>query len=171
MLITSIPNFAVQYDQDLGLLRVEWSSDQDMRTFRTGTRQLLALAKELKVRAILLNMNSFPDISVYDQVWLGTNWMPGLLELPLERLVLAIDRQRVHNQLAIDALLALFGHRIRFDIQFFLTAAPGLHWLCDGSGRLSALLAEWNALYGLTPPMEALLAGLPAPQAGPSLSI
>ncbi len=161
----------MQYDQDLGLLRVEWSSGQDMRTFRTGTGQLLALAKEVKARAIMLNMNSFPDISVYDQVWLSTNWMPGLLELPLERLVLAINRCRVHNQLAIDALLALFGPRIRFDIQFFLTAAPGLHWLCDGSGRLPALLAEWNAVHGPTPPMEALLADLPPTYAGPSLSI
>ncbi|MBF9235963.1 hypothetical protein I2I05_01005 [Hymenobacter sp. BT683] len=151
MIITTISDLSVQHDEALGLLRVEWASGQDMRTFRASAEQLLQLAKQLEVSSMLLDMNSFPDISVYDQVWLGTNWMPGLVKLPLERLVLAINRRRVHNQLAIDSLIALSRPFIKFDIQFFLTAIPGLHWLCDYSVRLPVLLAEWNAVHGTGP--------------------
>jgi hypothetical protein len=148
MIISTIPDFSLQYDEPLGLLRVEWAAGQDMRTFKASADQAVLLAKELNVRYLLLDMNSFPDISVYDQVWLGAHWMPRLLNLSLERLVLAINRRRVHNQLAIDSLLATARPLIKFDIQFFLTAVPGLHWLCDYSERLSPLLAEWNNVHG-----------------------
>ena len=109
MIIATIPDLSLQYDEALGLLRVEWCSGQDMRTFRASATQLLLLLRQLDVRNMLLEMNTFPDISVYDQVWLGTNWMPVLVKLPLERVVLAIHRRRVHNQLAIDSLLAQIG--------------------------------------------------------------
>ncbi|WP_426058376.1 hypothetical protein [Hymenobacter sp. B1770] len=138
----------MQYDEALGLLRIEWASGQDMRIFRTSAEQVLALARQLQTRYILLDMNSFPDISVYDQVWMGSNWMPELVKLPIERLVLAINRRRVHNQLAVDSLIATARPLIKFDIQFFLTTVPALHWLCDYSPRLPMLLAEWNAVHG-----------------------
>lgn len=151
MIIATIPDLSLQYDEALGLLRVEWCSGQDMRTFRASATQLLLLLRQLDVRNMLLEMNTFPDISVYDQVWLGTNWMPVLVKLPLERVVLAIHRRRVHNQLAIDSLLALSRPFIKFDIQFFAASLPGLHWLSDYSDRLPALLAEWEARFGPAP--------------------
>ncbi|GAC1379041.1 MAG: hypothetical protein NVSMB30_27000 [Hymenobacter sp.] len=151
MIITTISDLSLQYDEALGLLRVEWASGADMRTFRASAELLLQLTVRLEVRSMLLEMNTFPDISVYDQVWLGVNWMPGIVKLPLERVVLAIHRRRVHNQLAIDSLIAMSRPFIRFDIQFFATAIPGLQWLSDYSARLPTLLAEWDAVYGPTP--------------------
>lgn len=148
MIITSISDFSLQYDEPLGLLRVEWASGTDMRTFRASIEQLLYLSRQLPVRCVLVNINTLPDISVYDQVWLGANWMPAVVRLPLERVVLVINRRRVHNQLAIDSLIGMAQPLIRFDIQFFSTVVPGLHWLSDYSDRLPALLAEWDALHG-----------------------
>jgi hypothetical protein len=153
VIINSIPDLSLQFDKPLSLLRVEWTSGDDMRGFRSAAEQLIKVAKELQVRHMLLNMNTFPDISVYDQVWLGTNFMPGLVKLPLERVVLAIHR-RMHNQLAVDALIALSRPFIRFDIQFFPQPAPGLHWLSDYSTRMPALLAEWEALHGAVLPVS-----------------
>ena len=151
MIITTISDLSLQHDEALGLLRVEWASGQDTRTFRASAEQLLQLIKSLSVRHMLLDMNSFADISVYDQVWLGTSWMPELVKLPLERLVLAINRRRVHNQLAIDSLITIFRPFIKFDIQFFSTAVPGLHWLSDYSDCLPPLLAEWTRVHGPAP--------------------
>ncbi|WP_310393030.1 hypothetical protein [Hymenobacter sp.] len=151
MIITTIPDLSLQYDEALSLLRVEWASGQDMRTFRTSAEQLLPLAHRLGVRHVLLEMNTFPDISVYDQVWLGAHWMPVLVQLPLKRVVLAIHRRRVHNQLAIDSLIAMSRTFIKFDIQFFSTALPGLHWLSDYSARLPAFVAEWDLVHGPGP--------------------
>lgn len=154
MIITTIPDLSLQYDEALSLLRVEWAAGEDMRSFRNSAEQLLKLVNQYGVRHILLEMNTFPDISVYDQVWLGVNWMPVLVKLPLERVVLAIHRRRVHNQLAIDSLIALFRPFIKFDVQFFSTATPGLHWLSDYSDRMPGLLAEWDAVYGSTAPSQ-----------------
>ncbi|MDO7848932.1 hypothetical protein Q5H92_21380 [Hymenobacter sp. M29] len=148
MIITSIPDLALQYDEALSLLRVEWAAGEDMRSFRVSAEQLLKLVNQHGIRHMLLEMNTFPDISVYDQVWLGVSWMPVLVKLPLERVVLAIHRRRVHNQLAIDSLIALFRPFIKFDIQFFSTATPGLHWLSDYSSRIPELLSEWDAVHG-----------------------
>ena len=148
MIISSIPDFSLQYDQPLSLLRVEWASGDDMRTFRASTGQLLLLCQQLQVRHLLLNMNNLPDISVYDQVWMGTHWMPAVVQSPLERVVLVNHRRRVHNQLAIESLLAQVRATIAFDIQYFPQPGPGLHWLTDFSDRLPALLAEWEAVHG-----------------------
>ena len=151
VIITTISDLSLQHDEALGLLRVEWASGQDMRTFRASVEQLLKIAQTLAVRHLLLDMNTFPDISVYDQVWLGVHWMPTLVKLPLERVVLAISRRRVHNQLALDSLISMSRPFIKFDIQFFSAALPGLHWVCDYSDRLPSLLREWHAVHGPGP--------------------
>lgn len=156
VIINSISDLSLQYDEQLGLLRVEWASGDDSRTLRASASKLLELDELMTVRHMLLNMNTFPDISVYDQVWLGTSWMPAITRLPLERVVLVNHRRRVHNQLAIDSLIALSRPFIKFDIQFFPQPGPGLQWLSDYSPRLPALLAEWDALHGPA-------TGLPAP--------
>ena len=164
MIISPIPDLSLQYDEALSLLRIEWSAGEDMRTFRASAEQLLQVVDHLAVRHLLLDMNTFPDISVYDQVWLGTHWMPTVVKLPLERVVLVMHRRRVHNQLAIDSLIALSRPFIRFDIQFFAATVPGLHWITDYSERLPALLAEWNVLHGsVLPPGAGSPASSPAP--------
>lgn len=121
------------------------------RPLRKSAEQLLALGRELGARNLLLNMNTFPDISVYDQVWLGASWMPDIVKLPLERVVLVNHRCRVHNQLAISSLLAIFRSIIRFDIQYFPQPKPGLQWLADYSAGLPGLQAEWDAVHGPMP--------------------
>ena len=147
VIITSIPDFSLQYDKELSLLRVEWAAGDDTRNLRASALELLRLDQELGMRNLLLNMNTFPDISVYDQVWLGTHWMPSMARLPLERVVLINHRHRVHNQMAIESMLALMQPFIKFDIQFFPQAVSGLRWLSDFSPRLHEVMAEWDALH------------------------
>jgi hypothetical protein len=127
-----------------------------MRTFRASATQLAELVGKMQVRHMLLDMNTFPDISVYDQVWLSVNWMPVLVKAQLEQVVLAIGRRKVHNQLALDSLIAVSRPFIKFDIQFFPTALPGLHWLSNFSDRLPQLLTEWDAVHGPGLPTQGL---------------
>lgn len=133
------------------MLRVEWAAGDDTRNLRASALQLLRLDQELGMHNLLLNMNTFPDISVYDQVWLGTNWMPGIVLLPLRRVVLINNRHRIHNQLAIDSLLALVRPFIKFDIQYFPNASSGMRWLSDFSPRLPEVMAEWDAVHAPAP--------------------
>ena len=126
---------------------MEWAAGNDTRNLRASALELLRLDQELGMHNLLLNMSTFPDISVYDQVWLGANWMPGILKLPLQRVVLINNRHRVHNQLAIESMLALVRPFIKFDVQFFSNAASGMGWLSDCSTRLPLLLTEWAAVH------------------------
>ena len=151
VIIRTIPDLALQHDEQLSLLRIEWASGADIRTLRQSAGQFLALNQALGARNLLFNMSTFPDISVYDQVWLGVNWMPGIVKLPLERVVLVNHRHRVHNQLAIESLLAMFRSIITFDIQYFPQPEFGLQWLADDSARLPELQAEWDAVFGPGP--------------------
>jgi hypothetical protein len=145
MIIRSIPDFCLQYDQSLSVLRLEWVTRYGMQGMRASAQELMALMRGLFVRHLLIDMNTIPDLSAADQEWLGAQWMPELVTLSLERLVLIIDSDRVHNQLAIDVLHDLVQPGIRFDAQYFSDHASALHWLTDGSDRLPALEAEWAA--------------------------
>lgn len=166
VIISSIPDFSVQYDEHLSLLRVDWASGNDARNLRSSAEQLLLLDRKLGVRNMLLNMTTFPDISVYDQVWLGVHWMPGIVKIPLERVVVVNHRRRVHNQLAIDSLLSMFLPLIKFDIQFFPQPAPGLDWLTNSSERLPLLQAEWDAVHGPNLNMRGVGVGEPEARYG-----
>jgi hypothetical protein len=147
VILRSISDFCLQYDEGLGVLRLEWIAGDDMRELRASARQLLLLIRALAVRHLLLDMDSVPDLSIADQLWLGDHWMPVLVELTLERLVLVIDGSRIHNQLAIDSLHDLVQPAIRFDAQYFSDSTSALHWLTDGSDRLPTLVAEWDARH------------------------
>ena len=145
MIISSIPDFRLQHDEALGLLRLEWISEAHTATLRSSATALLDLARQLAVRVLLIDMNTVPNISVEDEFWLGAHWMPGIVQLPLEHLILAIDTAQQHNQLAIDALHDLVQPAIRFESHYFSDADSAVYWLAEGTGRLPALLAEWNA--------------------------
>ncbi|MBO0359795.1 hypothetical protein J0X19_17670 [Hymenobacter sp. BT186] len=156
MIFRTIPDFCLQYDEPLAVLRMEWVAGPDMRCLRTSASQLMSLIGELGVLHLLLDMDSVPELPVADQWWLGEYWMPQLVALPLERLVLVIASSQVHNQLAIDALHTLVQPTIRFDAQYFSDSASGMDWLIDGSERLPALEVEWANRHEATPDSYAI---------------
>jgi len=147
VLFHHIPNFCLQYDQVLSVLRLEWVAYSDPLQLRASASELLTLLQELVVRNLLLDMNSVPNLPLADQLWLGDHWMPALVALPLERLVLIIDSDQIHNQLAIDMLHDLVQPSIRFESQYFADMESALDWTTDSSPRLPALRAEWAARY------------------------
>ena len=147
MLFYHIPNFCLQYDQVFSVLRLEWVAYSDPLQLRASASELLTLLQELVVRHLLLDMNSVPNLPLADQLWLGDHWMPALVALPLERLVLIIDSDQIHNQLAIDMLHDLVQPSIRFESQYFADMESALDWTTDSSPRLPALRAEWAARY------------------------
>ncbi|UOR06857.1 hypothetical protein MUN82_07080 [Hymenobacter aerilatus] len=151
MILRTILDFVLQYDEVASVLRVEWVSGRNVQQLRRSAGQLLLLLQQLAVRRLVIDMNSVPDLSVDDEIWLGTHWMPGLVALPLERLVLVLDSGQTHNQLAINALHDLAQPAIRFDAQYFSDTDSAMHWISDDSPHLLPLLAEWNARHD-TPP-------------------
>lgn len=144
MLITTIKEFKIQYDEPLHLLRVEWVAGRDMRRLRPALEQLYQLANQLQITHGLLAMESLPDISAYDQIWVGSQWLPKTTSLALKQAVIVLSYKQVYNQQAIETLLGLNRLQIKTDFQFFGQSTAAMHWLTGESPRLPELLAEWD---------------------------
>ncbi len=150
MLLTDFSELRVQHDAALELLRIGWGGG-DMGRFREGSLHLVETALRVQAKHYVFDMDSLPDIPIYDQVWMGLHWLPLARPLPIERVVFAISSARSYHLAAIEALLLVAKPFIKFDVQFFGEAEPALRWITDRSPRLPALLAEWNAAYGVPP--------------------
>jgi len=149
MIITDIKEFKIQYDEPLQLLRVEWAAGSDMRRLRPALEQLYQVATRLAVTHGLLTLDALPDISAYDQIWLGSQWLPRSGQLALKQAVIVLSSAKVYNQQAIETLMALNRRHVAFDFQFFGQNVSAMHWLTNESRRLPALLTEWEAAFGL----------------------
>ena len=143
MIINSVKELCVQHDVELGVARIAWVGGRQMSSFRTVFGQLCELVRRLEVGRVLLDLNTLPDISVYDQLWLSKNFIPSLLTLPLRQVVVVLTAKRVYNQHVVEDLLGAVSLQIRFDLQFFAQPDAAMHWLTDYSPRLPALLIEW----------------------------
>lgn len=164
MLLKDIKEFAVQFDGELRLLRAEWTADRRMEQLRPALVQLQQLALRLQPTAVLLDISDMTDLSVYDQIWLGTHWMPTVLQLPLQHAVVVLGSERVYNMHAIEVLLSAFRLLLKFDVHFFTQPVPGLQWLTDNSPRLPQLLADWQAAFGTGPGPTVVAEPLPTYQ-------
>lgn len=152
MIISDIKEFHIQYDESLRLLRVEWAGGHDMRRLRPALEQLRQLAYRLQATHGLLALTDLPDISAYDQIWLGSQWLPKAERLALKQAVVVLDAKQVYNQQAIETLLVFGRPQSGVDFQFFRQAAAGLQWLANDSARLPFLFAEWADTYGPAAP-------------------
>ena len=147
MIITDIKELKLQYDEPLHFLRVEWAAGRDMRRLRPALEQLSQVAIQRQVTHGLLAIDTLPDISAYDQIWLGSQWLPKTERLALKQAVVVLDSKQIYNQQAIETLL-VFGRQSRVDFQFFRQAVTGMQWLANDSLRLPALFAEWADAHG-----------------------
>ncbi|TVT41319.1 hypothetical protein FNT36_07640 [Hymenobacter setariae] len=148
MIITDIKELKIQHDEPLHLLRVEWAAGRDMRRLRPALEQLSQVAIRLQITHGLLAIDTLPDISAYDQIWLGSQWLPKTERLALKQAVIVLSSGKIYNQQAIETLLTLNRNHVRFDFQFFSQSVSAMHWLTNESRRLPALLAEWDEAFG-----------------------
>lgn len=165
MIINDIKELHIQYDEPLGLLRIEWAGGHDMRRLRPALEQLHQLVHRFQATHALLALNDLPDISAYDQIWLGSQWLPKAERLSLKQAVVVLDTKQVYNQQAIETLLVFGRQKPKFDFQFFRQSITAVHWLTNDSPRLPLLLAEWESAYGPAAPSANMVAE-PMPRYG-----
>ena len=152
MIVKEISELLIQYSGPLNLLRIDWAAGRDMSQFRVAFDQAVALASRMGVSRLLLELDALPDISAYDQAWLATQWLPPVLKLPLQQVVIVLSPRRVYNQHVVEGLLLAARPQIGFDVQFFSQPVPGLRWLTDYSATVPELLAEWDMAFGPVAP-------------------
>jgi len=123
-----------------------------MRGFRDAFGKLQKLMARTGVGRVVLDLNALPDISVYDQLWLSTVFMPAVLVLPIKQAVIVLSPKHIYNHQVLEGLLLAVQLLIRFDVQIFAQPDAAMQWLTDYSPRLASLQAEWAQHYGPTPP-------------------
>ena len=143
MIVNSVKELCVQHDAELGVARIAWVGGRQMSGFRAAFKELCELVQRLRVGRVLVDLNTLPDISVYDQLWMSKYFIPSVLALPLRQVVMVLTAGRIYNQHVVEDLLGAVSLQIRFDLQFFTQPEAGMHWLTDYSPRLPALLIEW----------------------------
>ncbi len=126
-------------------MRMEWVGGSDMRRLRPALEQLQKLAEHLRIRIGILDLGDLPDISAYDQIWLGTHWMPKLWAMPLKHMSIVIPASQVYNQQSIELLLHMARPFSKHGVQFFRSAPTAMAWLLEYEPRLPELLAEWES--------------------------
>lgn len=151
MIIFCAKELCVQHDEELDVVRAAWVGGRNMRGFREAFSKLQKLLAHRRVGRVLLDLNALPEISVYDQLWLSTVFVPSVVILPLRQVVIALSPKNVYNHQVIEGLLLAAHLLIRFDVQFFAQPDAGMQWLTDYSPRLPALQWEWNQQHGPTP--------------------
>lgn len=151
MIVFCSKELCVQHDEGLGVIRAAWIGGRNMRGFREAFSKLQKVVAQRGVERILLDLNALPDISVYDQLWLSTAFIPAVLVLPLRQAVIVLSPKKVYNHQVVEGLLLAVHLLIRFDVQFFAQPDAGMQWLTDYSPLLPALQWEWDQQHGPTP--------------------
>jgi hypothetical protein len=144
MIVPCAKELCVQYDRELDVVRMAWVAGRNMRGFRDAFGKLARLVAQLGVGRVVLDLNALPEISVYDQLWLSTSFMPAIVSLPLRQVVVVLSPKQVYNHQVVEGLLMAVQFLIRFDVQFFAQPDAALQWLTDYSAHLPALQAEWT---------------------------
>lgn len=149
MLVADCPELHLQYDAPLQLLRSAWTGTGSSADLRACATRLLALLRQHQPRQYLMELDGLDDLSIDDQLWLSTDWLPLVEQLPLQRVALLLSDHRIHNKMAIDALVELGSATFPFDVQFFVDPRNALRWLSNDSPRVPELLAEWDPSFEL----------------------
>lgn len=144
MILSHIPALIVQADASLRLLRVRWSGGRGPQPYREALAGLVELAREHGTTRLLLELEDFPDIPVFDQLWLSTTLWQRAAHLQVQQVVIILSARRVYNRHVVESLLTQPHTHIRADIQFFAQPDSALDWLTNHSARIPDLLAEWQ---------------------------
>ena len=160
MLLYNRPELHIQHDAELRLIRTGWTGAAGATGQRPCATYLANLVQSQRAEHYLMDLSQMDDISVPDQIWLSATWLPTVKTLPLKRVVVLLDENRIHNRMAVDSIVATKKVYFQFDIQYFSEPRTALRWLTDDSPRVPALLTEWNTSFPLVSvrhPMQVIL--------------
>lgn len=131
----------VFYDTDLRLLRWQWIGSFNDIAFREALQQLLELARNLHPYRCLVDTSSLPAVSLATQQWLSDEWLPHYQKLHIQMLAVLLP-SNLHNQLALESMVADARPAVRCDMQYFTDELAALDWLALTDEEYAARLQQ-----------------------------
>lgn len=144
-MILTLPAIRAQFFASPSLLRFQWNTTQTtLHGFRKGMESIAQVIEQNNVRQTLVDMNGLPSLTLDDQFWVGSTWLPRVAKGAVERVALVLPTRNMYNQLVVEGLVRTGRHFMRYDIQFFSNTDEAADWLIgDQPPVLAALHSEW----------------------------
>lgn len=159
MLLPLFDALQVQLDADARFMRAQWREPaghylRAAQGLERSLRPALLHGRDLLVAHqpahVLVDFEGLPPISLPDELWMTTNWLPQVLTQPMRCVALVLRREHLHNQMVVESLLWTSRPLLRFQLQVFDDVPTALDWLLEGdAAAISRLQAEWD---GALPP-------------------
>lgn len=147
-------DFIAQYSPEVAFLRIQWRAGvHSMKHFRVSLNPVALLLEQGDVRDFIIDLHELPPISIDDQLWLATQWIPRVSVPAVQQVGLVLPARDVYNQLVVESLIRTGRHFMHYDIQFFSSPEPALDWLVGQYNPMleADLEAEWMADAVLRP--------------------
>lgn len=120
-------NFHLQYNEALSLTRLQWFSDRNgLKYFRQGMEQVAYLMEQNVVQYGIVDLHDMPNISLEDQLWTATSWLPRSATPDLKQAALVFPASSLYNQLAIESVLMIGRIFVNFEVHFFSSIQEAL---------------------------------------------
>ncbi|MBO2008477.1 hypothetical protein [Hymenobacter negativus] len=138
-------NLQVQHDLDLRLMRFQWVGGPANHALRAGLAYGRDMVVANKPTHTLIDFHGMPLIDIQDELWLSVHWFPKVARRPLRCVAVIFTPEQLHNQMAIEAMLWVGRHLMRFEMQVFADVPAALDWLTEGdAAAVQRLQAEWD---------------------------
>lgn len=142
----------VQHDPLLHLMRFQWVGNSNSQSVRAGLVYGRDLVVAHQPTHALVDLFGLPPLEMQDELWMSVNWFPKIAASRLRYAALVLRPGQLHNQMAIEAMLWLGRHLMRFQMQIFEAVPEALDWLTGGDASArQRLLAEWDAALPPSP--------------------
>jgi hypothetical protein len=144
MMYTVSDFVCIQHDWNLGLLRHRWNGVEryaGLSLFQSVHESLLDMAAEHRVNSWLIELTAAP-LTVEDQLWLESTWMPALSDTPVRRLAVVADD--AYNLMVLEDLMPLREAPTQRSVQFFTDSLTALEWLTGSDQTAVRLQQEWT---------------------------
>ena len=142
MILPQVDQLVVQHDPDLRFMRFQWL-DATRKRVRPALRHGRNLVRDYQPIHALVDLRGLPDLSIDDQLWMTGHWFPVVAAQALRQAALVLPTA-THNQMAVESLLWVSRHLLRFEVQFFTDEVSALDWLLDSAEVAVALQQEWE---------------------------
>ena len=123
-----LPCITALYDTNLRLLCWQWIGSFNDAEFQHSLLQLLQLTQHLHPYRWMADVSVLPAVSPAMQQWLSNEWLPHYRKLHIQMLAILLPSD-LHNQLALENLVADANPSARCDMQYFSDALAALDWL------------------------------------------
>lgn len=118
-----------------------------MASFQRSLQAVAQLAEQNTVAEGLIDLHGLPDLSISQQLWAATHWVPRVAVAAVQHVAIVIPRNGLYNQMAVEALHRAAQPFTKCEVQFFGTTASALDWLLSfqSPAAQAELEHEWAA--------------------------